>query len=189
MPQTSIKRIPKDVFIASLATFSLLIIASNYLVQFPINNILTYGALTYPFTFLLADVLSEKYNKQQVMLLVRLGILVAFFPSMFLAEFRIALASVLAFFTSQQFDVLAFFYLKNRFPKLWWLRSGGATAFSQLLDALIFFHVAFLGVLPYWQLITLMLGDYAVKLFFAFANTPLFYIFAFKMQRILGIFR
>ncbi|AWI34588.1 queuosine precursor transporter [Helicobacter apodemus] len=173
----------------STLVFTFLIIASNYLVQFPINDFLTYGAITYPFTFLLSDILAERYNKTKVLKIVRIGILLAFIPSLFLAEFRIAIASVIAFFFSQQMDVYIFYWIKSKLPKIWWLRSAGSTAFSQLIDTMIFFHIAFLFVMPWSNVLMLIIGDYAIKFFFAFSNTPLFYLFGIRMQKFLGIVR
>lgn len=176
------------VIAVSVAIFTILIVASNYLVQFPLNDFFTYGAITYPFTFLLADILAERYTKQEVLKVVRIGILVAFIPSMFLAEFRIAIASVSAFFISQQADVYAFYWIKSKLPKLWWLRSAGSTAFSQFIDTTIFFHIAFLFTMPWQNVLMLMFGDYLMKFIFAFTNTPFFYLFGIKMQKLFGIF-
>ncbi|MDD6055735.1 MAG: queuosine precursor transporter [Helicobacter sp.] len=175
----------KSVMIFSIILFSFLIIASNILVQYPINSFLTFGALTYPFTFLLSDILAEKYSKKEVLKVVRIGILCAFIPSMFLAEFQIALASICAFFIAQQIDVYAFYFLKSKFPRIWWLRSAGSTAFSQFVDTLLFFSIAFAFILPWQNVLLLALGDYLMKFIFAFTNTPFFYIFAFKFERFL----
>ncbi|PZT48768.1 hypothetical protein B6S12_01570 [Helicobacter valdiviensis] len=180
---------PRLVVLFSVTVFTSLIVASNYLVQFTINDFLTYGALTYPFTFLLADILAERYSKKEVLKVVRLGILCAFIPSMFLAEFRVALASVMAFFLSQQVDVYAFYYLKSKFPRLWWLRSAGSTATSQLVDTLIFFHVAFLFVMPWQSIVMIILGDYLIKLILAFLNTPWFWLFAIRLRGAFGFLR
>lgn len=178
----------KAVIIVSAMIFTALIVASNYLVQFPLNDFFTFGALTYPFTFLLADILAEKYNKQEVLKVVRIGIVCAFIPSLFLSEFRIALASISAFFVSQQVDVYAFYWIKSKFPKIWWLRSAGSTAFSQALDTMIFFHIAFLFVMPWTSVLMLIMGDYLMKFIFAFTNTPFFYLFGIRMQKFLGVF-
>lgn len=153
----------KAVIVVSAVIFTTLIVASNYLVQFPLNDFFTFGALTYPFTFLFADILAEKYNKQEVLKVVRIGIICAFVPSLFLSEFRIALASITAFFVSQQVDVYAFYWIKSKFPKIWWLRSAGSTAFSQALDTMIFFHIAFLFVMPWTSVLMLIMGDYLMK--------------------------
>ena len=174
--------------IFSTILFALLIVSSNYLVQFPLNDFLTYGALTYPFTFLLSDVLSEHYDRKRVLNIVRVGIILAFIPSYLLAEPRIAIASVGAFFFSQQIDVYAFYWIKSKFPKLWWFRSAGSTAFSQFIDTIIFFHVAFLFEMPWESILMLSIGDYTVKLIFAFLNTPFFYLFAIKMRRFFGFY-
>ncbi|OCR17367.1 hypothetical protein BA919_01230 [Helicobacter pullorum] len=171
----------------SVAIFMFLIVASNYLVQFPINDFFTYGAILYPFTFLLADILAEKHSKEEVLKVVRIGIFCAFIPSMFLAEFRIAFASVSAFFVSQQADIYVFYWLKSKFPKLWWLRNVGSTAFSQFVDTVVFFHIAFLFVMPWQNILMLIAGDYLIKFILAFLNTPLFYLFAIRMQNFLGI--
>lgn len=176
------------VMIFSAMIFTTLIVTSNYLVQFPLNSFFTYGALTYPFTFLVADILAERYTRAEVLKVVRIGILFAFIPSMFLAEFRIAIASVSAFFISQQADVYVFYWIKAKLPKIWWLRSAGSTAFSQFIDTMIFFHIAFLFVMPWQNVLMLMLGDYLMKFIFAFANTPLFYLFGIKMQKLFGVF-
>lgn len=179
----------KTIIGLSTAIFTALIVASNYLVQFPINTVLTYGALTYPFTFLLSDILSEKYNKECVLKIVRFGILLAFVPSLLLAEWQIAIASVCAFFISQQFDVYSFFWFKEKFPKLWWIRTSGSTAISQMLDTMIFFHIAFLFSMPYEQILILAIGDYTIKFILAITNAPFFYLFAIKIQRFLGAIR
>ena len=178
----------KKVLIFSIFVFTALIIASNYLVQFPINSFLTYGALTYPFTFLLSDILAERYSKQETLKVVRIGILCAFIPSLFLADLRIAIASVSAFFIAQQIAVYMFYWIKSKLPKIWWLRSAGSTAFSQFVDTMIFFHVAFLFIMPWENVLALMFGDYMIKFLFAFTNTPLFYLFGIKMRKFLGVF-
>ena len=171
-------------FLLYTSFFTLLIVASNYLVQFSINDFLTFGALTYPFTFLLVDILAENYSKKETLKVVRAGIILAFIPSFLLAEPRIAIASVCAFFVAQQVDVFSFYWIKKRFSKLWWLRSAGSTAISQSIDTLIFFHIAFLFVLPWQSVMLMILGDYAIKLTFGILNTPWFYLFGIKLQKI-----
>ncbi len=173
----------------SVVIFTALIAASNYLVQFHVNDFFTYGAIIYPFTFLLADILAERYYKDEVLKVVRIGIFCAFIPSMFLAEFRIALASVSAFFFAQQADVYVFYYLKSKFPKLWWLRTVGSTAISQLIDTMIFFHIAFLFVMPWHNVLMLVLGDYLIKFLLGLLNAPFFYLFAIRLQKFLGVLR
>ena len=173
----------KKVFIFSILAFSSIIVFANWAVQFNIGDTpLTYGAIAYPFSFLIMDILSENHRKEDVLRVLRIGLLIAFIPSMLLAEFRIALASVVAFFASQHIDVFAFYALKNRFPKLWWLRNNGSTMLSQFVDTMIFFHIAFLFVMP-WEIVLLMaISDYGIKILLALLDTPLFFMFAIKLK-------
>ncbi|CUU39926.1 Putative preQ0 transporter [Helicobacter typhlonius] len=171
-------------FIGSSVFFALIIIVANYSVQYPIlGSPLTYGALTYPISFLLMDILSEKYSKAQVLKTLWVGLFLAFFPSLFMSEPRIAIASVCAFIVSQNLDVHIFFYLKNRFPSLWWLRNNASTMISQFIDTMIFFHIAFLFIYPWEQVIMMLLADFCIKVFLALCDTPLFYILAIRKYK------
>ena len=55
-----------------------IVLSSNYLVQFPINHyglneILTYGAFTYPIAFLITDLANRSYGKLIAQKIVYLG--------------------------------------------------------------------------------------------------------------------
>lgn len=181
---SQINQMPKAVFIISAIAFASIIVLANYTVQYHVlDTALTYGALTYPISFLLMDVLSEKFNKPQVLKTLRLGLLLAFVPSLFASEPRIAIASVCAFVISQSLDVHIFFYLKGRFPKLWWLRNNTATIISQFIDTMIFFHIAFLFVLPWQEVIAMLFADFSIKVILALCDTPLFYVLAIKKYK------
>lgn len=175
----------KNLIIFSLV-FASLIIISNYTVQFPINDWLTYGAIAYPFTYLFSDILSEKFHKKDTLKVVQLGSLLAIVPTIYLADFRIALGSITAFFFIQQLDVHLFHSIKKRAPKLWWLRNNGSTMISQFFDTLVFWGIAFGGVMPLPVILKLMAGDYAFKLLAALLDTPFFYAFAIRMQTALS---
>jgi len=172
------------VFYISVAIFSFLIIASNYTVQFPINAWLTYGAVVYPATFLLSDVLGENYTKKEVLRVVLWGIVIAIVPTILIADWRIALGSITAFMVSQTLDVNIFHYIKQKAEKLWWLRNNASTIISQAFDTIIFFTVAFAFVLPADAIIKMILGDYMVKIVMALLDTPLFYLIAIKFRSV-----
>ena len=164
--------------------FALIVVLANYTVQYHIlNTPMTYGALTYPLSFLLMDVLSEKYSKPQVLKTLWLGLLLAFIPSLYASEPRIAIASVCAFFVSQNVDVHLFFYLKKRFPSLWWLRNNVSTMLSQFIDTMMFFHIAFLFVYAWEQVLLMVLFDFMMKVFLALLDTPFFYVLAIRGQK------
>ena len=171
----------KHTFILSALGFAAIIVLANFSVQYPVfGTHLTYGALCYPLSFLLMNILSEKYSRAQVLKTLRLGLVLAFIPSIFAAEFRIACASVCAFCCSQVLDVYVFFYLKQKFPKIWYLRNNGATLLSQLVDTMIFFHIAFLFIQPHGDVILMALSDYTIKILLCVCNTPLFWSFAIR---------
>lgn len=164
--------------------FAILIIASNYTVQFPINQWLTYGAIIYPFTFLITDILSEKYSKIEVLNVVKIGSLLAIIPTIMISDLRIAVASIVTFYLIQQFDVVIFHKLKEKYTKQWWLRNNGSTMVSQFFDTTIFFILAFSFVMPSDVLIKLIIGDYAIKLVMALLDTPIFYVLAIRTKKI-----
>ena len=168
----------------SIFIFSLLVITANYTVQFPINGWLTYGALMFPFTFLLTDILSEKYSKEEVLSVVKYGMAIAFIPVVIIADWRIAFASIITFYIVQQLDVKIFHYLKERFSSLWWLRNNASTMTSSLVDTVLFFTLAFSFIMPPEVIIKLIVGDYLVKLTLALMDTPIFYLFAIRIKQV-----
>jgi len=172
----------KKTKIISVSLFAFLLIVANYTVQFPINEWLTYGALMFPFTFLLTDILSEKYTKEEVLSVVKYGIAVAIIPTIIIADWRIALASIFTFYVVQQMDVRIFHYLKMRFEKQWWIRNNVSTMVSSFFDTALFFMIAFAFILPFDVIVKLIIGDYLIKLTLALLDTPLFYLIAIRVK-------
>lgn len=172
----------KKAKIISALLFAFLLIVANYTVQFPINEWLTYGALLFPFTFLLTDVLSEKYTKDEVLSVVRYGIAIAIIPTILIADWRIALASIVTFYLVQQLDVKIFHYLKMRFEKQWWIRNNVSTMVSSFFDTAVFFMIAFAFIMPFDVIVKLIIGDYLIKLTLAILDTPIFYLLAIRLK-------
>lgn len=205
------KTMSKNTLYFSAFLFAFIIIASNYLVGFRIFDVnidyshvsnpfaylamdiythITYGAISYPVSFLLMDILSEKFNRKDVLKALRIGLLLAFIPSILIAPNPyIALASVCAFFTSQFLDVIVFFRLKQKYPKLWWLRNGVNSGVCQFVDTFIFFHVAFVFVLPYHDVFMMFLADLIIKLSLNLFNMPIFYLVAIKTYNKFNFFK
>lgn len=170
---------PLRVFIVSAVLLSGIIIIANYTVQFQIlGSPLTFGALTYPFSFLVLDILSERYSKKETMKVLGVGLLLAFYPSYLSATPQIALASIAAFCISQPLDVVLFYTFKRLAPKIWWLRGTSSTIIAQFFDTLIFFAVAFWGIKTLDESLTMAVADYSIKALVGFVNIPLFYILA-----------
>ena len=174
----------KKTYYISSIIFALLIVTANYTVQFPINEWLTYGALIFPFTFLLTDVLSEKYSKEDVLKVVKLGIFIAVIPTVMVSDWRIAFASIATFFIVQQMDVKIFHYFKQKFTSLWWLRNNASTMISSFFDTVLFFTLAFAFVMPVDVIVKLIIGDYLIKLTLALLDTPIFYLVAIRFKQV-----
>ncbi len=182
----------------SVLIFAFLIILANYSVTISINDWLNYGMLMYPFTFLLTDILSEKYSKKEVLIVVKLGSLIAIVPTILIAGWLIAIASITTFYIIQQLDVQIFHYFKQKMSKAWWVRNNVSTISSQLFDTIMFYTLAFailpaiavmlFGTSDEWffmssdQIIKYIIADYSIKVILALLDTPLFYIFAIRVK-------
>lgn len=141
-----------------IAAMSLIVAISNYAVQFPINDWLTWGALTYPVTFLVTDLTNRAFGAAATRRVVYVGFTIAVILSIWLATPRIALASGTAFLVAQLCDVFVFDRLRNR-P--WWQAPLGSSAIASTIDTALFFSLAFAGTGVPWQ--TLALGDLVAK--------------------------
>ncbi len=150
----------------------LVVVASNYLVQFPINyfglsEILTYGAFSYPITFLITDLANRAYGVIVARKVVFIGFIIGIALTLLIStnfsdiiSIRIAIGSGLAFFISQNLDVKVFDYLRK---KIWFVAPLTSSILGSFTDTFLFFSIAFYGTGIPW--VTLALGDLTVKLF------------------------
>jgi len=137
-------------FAAAVAAMVVVVTASNILVQFPVQadfgpfhlgDILTWGAFTYPFAFLVSDLTNRIDGPVRARIVVLIGFVVALGLSVFLSTPRIALASASAFLVGQMLDIAVFSRLRN--ARLWLLPPLGASLLGSVLDTAIFFGLAF----------------------------------------------
>lgn len=144
------------------------IVASNILVEYPINDWLVWGAITYPLAFLVTDLTNRFHGVVQARRVVYAGFAIGVAASLYLADVRVALASGTAFLTAQLLDVFLFDRLRGR---AWWIAPLGSSVPSTVIDTLLFFSLAMAGTgLPWLQFAT---GDLAVKwLVVLFALAP-----------------
>ena len=150
------------------------VLSSNYLVQFPIKyynleEILTYGAFTYPIAFLITDLANRSYGKLVAKKIVYIGFIIGiaftlFFSTNFsdLISVRIAIGSGTAFIIAQLLDVKIFDELRN---KKWFVAPLTSSFIGSIVDTFLFFSISFYGTGIPW--ITLSLGDLAVKILVA----------------------
>ncbi len=182
----------KNYFFFILAFSMALVVAlSNYLVQFPVNhfglqNILTYGAFSYPIAFLITDLTNRRYGKNNARKIVYFGfflgvVLTLYFSTNFsnLISKRIAVGSGTAFLVAQLIDVQVFDKLRK---KTWFIAPLTSSLVGSCIDTFLFFSIAFYGTNVNW--ITLSFGDLFVKIFVALAMLIPFRIFISHIQEI-----
>ncbi len=141
-----------------IALMAAVIVLSNVLVQHPINDWLTWGAFSYPFVFLVCDLTNRALGPQAARRVAWAGFAVAVAVSLWLAPWRIAVASGSAFLFSQAMDILVF----NRWRRqAWWKAPLIGNLVASVVDTGVFFFLAFAGSEMNW--LTLAAGDLAVK--------------------------
>ena len=159
-------------FVTLSILMGVVVLSSNYLVQFPINyyglsEILTYGAFSYPVAFLITDLANRFYGKFVARKIVYIGFFIGIiFTLLFSTDFadlisiRIAIGSGVAFITAQLLDIQIFDRLRK---KEWFIAPLTSSFIGSTVDTFLFFLISFSGTGVPW--ITLPLGDLAVILF------------------------
>ena len=179
----------RNLFIILSFVMGVVIIVSNYLVQFPINkfnlqDILTYGAFSYPITFLITDLANRRFGKQEARKLVYIGFAIGILLTIFVStnfqdiiSLRIAIGSGIAFLVAQLIDVEIFQRLRNN---KWFVAPITSSIIGSIIDTFLFFSIAFLGTGISW--LTLAIGDLLVKLLMAFLMLIPFRLLIFKIR-------
>ena len=163
-------------FLLLSLVMGIVVLVSNYLVQFPIQyygleEMLTYGAFSYPVAFLITDLANRSYGKVVARKIVYVGFIIGivftlFFSTNFadLISVRIAIGSGTAFMVAQLLDVQIFDYLRK---KKWFVAPLTSSLIGSTVDTFLFFSISFYATGIPW--VTLSLGDLAVKIFVALA--------------------
>ena len=182
----------KNTFYFILVVFMALVVClSNYLVQFPVmyaelQNVLTYGAFTYPIAFLITDLANRRYGKITARKIVYVGfILGVSLTLLFSTDFsnliskRIAIGSGAAFLIAQLFDVHIFDKLRK---KVWFIAPLVSSIIASSIDTFLFFSISFYGTGINW--VTLSFGDLIVKIFVALLMLVPFRIFISNIKEV-----
>uniref|UniRef100_UPI0032167D89 queuosine precursor transporter n=1 Tax=uncultured Draconibacterium sp. TaxID=1573823 RepID=UPI0032167D89 len=164
----------------------------------------TLGNIVYASSFLVTDILSENYGKEEAKKAVWIGffslismtlimnLALQFLPlagdefattaheatsTIFSLMPRIAVASLAAYLLSQRHDVWAYHFWRKRFPEdnQIWLRNNLSTMVSQLIDSSVFVMIAFYGVFDAPLLLEIFITTYFLKFIVAAADTPFIY--------------
>ena len=161
-------------FLSLSLMMGVVVLASNYLVQFPINyygldQILTYGAFSYPIAFLITDLANRSYGKVVARNIVYIGFIIGIsFTLIFSTNFadlisiRIAIGSGTAFLVAQLLDVKIFDNLRK---KKWFIAPLTSSIIGSTVDTFLFFSISFYATGVSW--VTLSLGDLTVKILVA----------------------
>ena len=168
---------------------ALVVALSNYLVQFPVKyiglqDLLTYGAFSYPVAFLITDLSNRRYGKNTAKKIVYLGFALGVFLTFYfstnysdLISIRIAIGSGTAFLVAQLIDVNIFDKLRN---KIWFAAPLISSLIGSTIDTFLFFSISFYGTGINWM--TLSLGDLFVKIFVALAMLIPFRLLLSRIQ-------
>jgi len=190
--------------------FSILIVIGNLIYQkFVSINIfgfhtfqLSVGAILYPLTFLITDLITEFFGKEKARICVRFAIIMNIIAALILnlmdvipatswskidddtfhkifGFYNVAfVGSIIACFISQNVDVTLYSWIKKvTSNKYLWLRSNGSTCVSLFIDTcIVISFMSLFGIFPSEQIWTLILSSYSFKLFFTLCSTPLFYL-------------
>jgi uncharacterized integral membrane protein (TIGR00697 family) len=177
------------VFLLLSFLMGVVVLLSNYLVQFPVQyygleKVLTYGAFSYPVAFLITDLANRSYGKMIARKIVYIGFVIGIiFTILFSTNFtdlisiRIAIGSGLAFLIAQLLDVQIFDRLRK---KKWFVAPLTSSLIGSTVDTFLFFSVAFYGTGVPW--VTLSFGDLSIKVFVAL-------IMLIPFRLLLGVFK
>ena len=187
-------KIENRFFLILASLMALVIVLSNYLVQFPVNyvglqDIFTYGAFSYPIAFLITDLANRRYGKIVARKIVYIGFILGvaltlYFSTDFsnLISKRIAIGSGTAFLIAQLLDVQVFDRLRK---KVWFVAPLASSLIGSCIDTFLFFSIAFYGTEVNW--ITLSIGDLFVKIFVALVMLIPFRILLSRVHEISSI--
>lgn len=156
------------------------------------------GTIAYATTFLVNDILNEKYGRGtarkgiilglsvMVTVAILMSIAILYTPSLndfgagslstiFTLNIRITIASIIAFVVSQYNDTWLYDKLKQKFKPLW-IRNNFSTIISQLIDTLIFVSITYIGILPLDIVLSIGISMYVLKFITSLFDTPFMYI-------------
>jgi len=200
----------ESIYISLCILFSILIVMGNLIYQkfvslhlLPFHTFeLSAGAILYPLTFLLTDLITEFYGKEKANFCVRFGICMNVFAACVMIGmdqldatswskidnetfhkvfglYSVAfLGSVIACYTAQIVDITLYLWIRKITKGKWlWARNNGSTAISLFVDTFIVitFMTTF-HILPVDRMWPLIVNSYLFKLFFTICSTPLFYV-------------
>lgn len=200
----------ESIYTSLCVLFSVLIVMGNLIYQkfvslpiLPFHTFeLSVGAILYPLTFLLTDLITEFYGKEKANFCVKLGISMNILVACMIAGmdqleatdwskidnvlfhkvfglYSIAfIGSILACYTAQTVDIMLYVWIRKITKGKWlWARNNGSTAVSLFVDTFIVItFMTLFHIFPLERMWPLIMNSYFFKLFFSICSTPLFYL-------------
>lgn len=169
---------PLQRLLPAMGAMGLVILAANLLVEIPVQvtlggidfaNWVTFGAISYPISFLVTDTTNRLYGAPAARRVVYTGFALGVILSLLLANPRIAIASGTAFLIAQLMDVYVFDRLRQM---TWWKAPLASSALGSAVDTALFFSIAFYATPVPWP--TLAMGDFVIKMAMATLLLPVF---------------
>lgn len=157
---------------------ALVLAISNVLVQYPINQWVTYAAFSYPFTLVIVDICNRVKGAAFAYRIVLIGFVCGMILSYLFSAPRIATASVITFLVIQLLNVRIFDRLRER---QWWQAPAISSSLASVVDSFMFFALAFAMTGSPW--VTLALGDLLVKLLTVLFALPIYRFFSLSLLK------
>lgn len=187
-----------NILIFYYVLYSVLMILNNIVVlkigiikNIPINI----GIFLMSFLFLITDIVSENYGKEEAKQIVWIGFIMVLisqiiitvtyflpalnqsnqFNNVFGLSIRVIIASFTTFLISQFIDIEIFHKLKTLFPRVKWIRNNLSTITSRTIDTAIFYHLLLIGTMPYSTLLSIIIPIFPINIILSLLDTPIFY--------------
>lgn len=164
------------------------------------------GIFLMSFLFLITDIVSENYGKEESKQIVWVGFIMVILSQVFITlvyllpaldtnnqfnnvfglSIRVIIASFTTFLISQFIDIEVFHKLKNKFPHVKWIRNNFSTITSRTIDTAIFYHLLLFGTMPYSTLLSIIIPIFPINIALSLLDTPIFYLLTKKEAKITG---
>jgi uncharacterized PurR-regulated membrane protein YhhQ (DUF165 family) len=170
-----------------LVLFCLVLIATNILCQWQVkfwHFAVTVGLFVYPLSFLILNYVNELKGRDVSRKMICLGFFVSLIPSLIFSTAQITAGSLLAYLMAQLYDVTAYNWLRRKTQgRHLWLRNNASGFVSLLIDTVVFTTVAFVGVLDWSVILSIMYTEYPIKCAYTVFNTAPLYLFVFRARK------
>jgi len=169
-----------------LILFCSILVITNVLCQWQITFwqfTITVGLFVYPLSFLVLNYVNELHGATVSRRLIRVGFFFSLVPSLILSTVQITVGSLLAYLIAQLYDVTAYNWWRRKTDgRYLWLRNNASGFVSMLIDTVVFSTVAFVGVLEWPVILSIMYTEYPIKCIYMIFNTAPLYLLVFRVR-------